>query len=92
MMNYNSAADTLTRAGYKNTNKCHFEGVTYHDFTRQGTTVSLVIDELTGAVTKAEVTKPRWNDESRRYVPVKEVVYGLQDLKDRFAPRTPITL
>jgi hypothetical protein len=91
MMNYNSAAETLIRAGYKNTNKCHFEGVTYHDFTRKGTTVSLVIDELTGAVSKAEVTKPKWSDESRRYVPVKEVVYGLQDLKDRFAPKLVIS-
>jgi len=92
MINYNSAVSTLTRAGYAITNKCRYEGETYHDFNsrKRDASVSLIVDDETGAVSRIEVTTRKW--ENGRYVPVKEILYGLQQLMDKFAPRKPMSL
>ena len=91
MINYASAANILGAAGYKVTNKCHYDGESFHDFNSQkrDASVSLVIDESTGAVSRIEVTTRRWSD--GRYMLDKEVITGLQQLKDKFAPRTAIS-
>ena len=94
MMNYNSAVSILSKAGFGITNKCHFEGETFHDFNchKKDASISLVIDESTGSVSRIEVTTRKWDDKSHRYQPVKENIYGLQQLMDKFAPRTPMSL
>ena len=94
MMNYNSAVNILGKAGFILTNKCHFEGETYHDFNcrKKDASISLVIDESTGSVSRIEVTTRKWDDKSHRYQPVKEILNGLQQLMDKFAPRTPMSL
>ena len=94
MMNYNSAVSILTRAGFGITNKCRFEGETFHDFqsSKKKVSVSLVIDDATGSVSRAEVTSYKWSDNTHRYEPVNETINGLQQLMDRFAPRTPMSL
>lgn len=92
MVNYNSAVSVLNKAGFGITNKCHYEGETFHDFNsrKHDASVSLIIDESTGSVSRIEVTTRKW--EGRRYVPVKETLYGLQQLMDKFAPRKAISL
>lgn len=94
MMNYNSAVNILGKAGFSITNKCHFDGETYHDFNsrKKDASVSLVIDESTGSVSRIEVTTRKWDDKRHCYQPVKENIYGLQQLMDKFAPRTPMSL
>ena len=93
VMNYSSAVNVLTKAGYRLTNKCTYDGQTYHDFgTRKDTTVSLVVDQETGAVVRAEVSKMKWSDKSRRYEMHKDFIFSLQELVDRFAPRKPMSL
>lgn len=93
-MNYKSTVSVLTKAGYSISNKCRYEGETYHDFNkfRNDTSISLVIDEMSGSVSRIEITTRKWNDKMRRYEPVKETITGLQQLMDKFAPRKPITL
>ena len=54
--------------------------------------VSLIIDESTGTVKRAEVTRRQWNDKTYRYEPVKENILDLQTLIEKFAPREVITL
>jgi hypothetical protein len=91
MINYASAVNALGEAGYKITNKCHFDGETFHDFNsrKKDECFSLVIDESTGAVSRIEVSTRKWD--SGRYIPVKETITGLQQLKDKLAPRTAIS-
>lgn len=94
MINYASALNTLKRAGFDITNKCHFGGETYHDFNsrKKDACVSLIVDEVSGSVVRAEITSRKWDDASRRYVPVKETITSLQELIKKFAPRTEISL
>lgn len=92
-MNYASAVNILAKAGYRLTNKCEFNGKIYHDFNSKRTvSVSLVIDGTTGSVACAEITRTKWNDKTSRYEPVKEILTGLQELMDKFAPRQTISL
>ena len=86
MVNYNSAVSVLVKAGFGITNKCRYEGETYHDFNsrRNDASVSLIIDDSTGAISRIEVTTRK--RENNRYVPVKETLYGLQQLIDKFKP------
>lgn len=94
MMNYNSAVSILSKAGFGLTNKCHFDGETYHDFNsrKKDASISLVIDESTGSVSRIEVTTRKWDEKRHCYQPVKENIYGLQQLMDKFAPRKPMSL
>ena len=93
MMNYSSAVSVLAKAGYRLTNKCHFNGETYHDFNYKGyTTVSLVIDDETGAVIRAEVTKMHRDMKNGGFYPGRETIVKLQDLMDKFAPRETMSL
>jgi len=93
-MNYNSAVSILSKAGFGITNKCHFEGETFHDFNcrKNDASVSLVVDEVSGSVNRIEVSRRKWDGKSGRYVPVKETITGLQELMDKFAPRKAISL
>ena len=93
MMNYNSTVNVLMRAGFTMTNKCHYEGETFHDFNsrRKDACISLVVDEVSGSVIRAEVTNRKWDDARGRYMPVKEIITGLQELMKMFAPRTPMS-
>ena len=92
MINYNSAVSVLSKAGFAITNKCHYEGETFHDFNcrKQDALVSLIVDESTGSVSRIEITTRKRG--YGHYVPVKETIYGLQELIDKFAPRTPMSL
>ena len=94
MMNYNSAVSILTKAGFGITNKCRFEGETFHDFNcrKNDASVSLVIDEQSGSVSRIEVTRRKWDNNRGCYMPVKEILTGLQQLMDKFAPRKAISL
>jgi hypothetical protein len=94
MINYTSAVNVLAKAGYYVTNKCNFDGEVFHDFnaTKRDASVSLVIDESTGAVIRAEVTTRKWSDNTHRYEPTKQNIYDLQTLIEKFAPRTPMSL
>lgn len=93
MINYASAVNVLAKAGYRITNKCVFDGEVYHDFnSKRDAGVSLIIDQSTGAVSRIEVTSRKWSDNTHRYEPVKENIYSLQVLMDKFAPRTPMSL
>ena len=93
MMNYASAVNILTKAGYRLTNKCQFNGEIYHDFnSKRVVSVSLVVDGSTGSVSRVEITRTKWNDKTSRYEPVKEIITGLQELMDKFAPKQVISL
>lgn len=94
MMNYASAVNVLAKAGYRISNKCVFDGEMYHDFNanKRDAAVSLIIDESTGTVKRAEVTRREWSDKTYRYEPVKENILDLQTLIEKFAPREVITL
>lgn len=92
MINYSSAIRILANAGYTMTNKCYFDGEIFHDFNskKKDACVSLIVDESTGSVSRVEVSTRKW--ENGRYVPVKEVITGLQQLIDKFAPRNVTSL
>lgn len=93
-MNYTSVFNTLRNAGFSMSNKCHFDGVEYHDFNsrKRDASVSLIIDQPTGAVERVEVTNRKWNDKTRRYEPTKQILTGLQEVINNFAPRVAISL
>ena len=95
MINYASAIKVLDAAGYKMTNKCYFDGESFQDFNsrKRDASISLVIDEASGCVSRIEITTRKWSDKLCRYEPVKEILTGLQGLVNKLgAPSKPITL
>lgn len=94
MMNYKSTVSILSRAGFGLTNRCRYGGEVFHDFNsrKKDASVSLVIDEGTGSVSRVEVTTRKWDDKRRVYLPVKENITELEKMLERFAPRKEIVL